>query len=173
MTRAIKFSLCVFSWFLGVYLSSLIEYVIPYVSKHYISQYDSMQFVEIFFYLLKTNGLVGLIISYLGYLTAGFITILILLFNGYLFGLSFFPFLKMPIMEQEKYALLCKLFGHVPFEITAFCLFGIVGLTGFDWFVNLFNDKDLGLSLPRPKSLILPFAFLLIATILESYAIYR
>jgi hypothetical protein len=37
----------------------------------------------------------------------------------------------------------------------------------------LFNDKDLGLSLPRPKSLILPFAFLLIATILESYAIYR
>ena len=76
-------------------------------------------------------------------------------------------------MEQEKYALLCKLFGHVPFEITAFCLFGILGLTGFNWFVNLFNDKDLGLSLPRPKSLILPFAFLLIATILESYAIYR
>ncbi len=172
MTRAIKFSLCLISCLMGVCISGFIENAIPVVSKHPVSPYDSLTFVEIFFYLLKTNTIVGLIVCYIGYITGGFITILLLLFNGYLFGLSLFPFLKMPVSEQEKFALLCKLFGHVPFEITAFCLFGMIGLTGFDWFVTLFNDKNLVLSIPRPKSLILPFTFLLIASILETYAIY-
>lgn len=159
-------------WLVGLLISGLLDYKIPAVSQGRISVYDAMSFLEIFCLILKTNSIVGLLCCYLGYISGGFITIIILLYNGYLFGMSFFPFLKLADADFGQPLLLIKLFGHVPFEIISFSLFGALGLGGFEWLLKLYANQEIELDFPGSGTLILPFLLLVFATTIEAYAIY-
>jgi hypothetical protein len=78
---------------------------------------------------------------------------------------------KLQHHEVLEFGLLIKLFGHVPFEIISFCLFGMHGLDGFNFVLNLNSSKVIVPNIPPLKSIIFPFALLVIAAIIESYSI--
>jgi hypothetical protein len=173
MHKTLKIGICVACWFIGLAVSSLLNLNTLEVATGSHSIYASMSYLEIFYILFKTNGMVGLLCCYIGYISGGFMALFILLFNGYIFGMSFFPILPLLPNSSVKNHLLLQLLGHVPFEILSFSLFGAVGLGGFDWLINLYRDKEIAFKLPHPRTLIIPFLILLFATTLESYAIYR
>jgi uncharacterized membrane protein SpoIIM required for sporulation len=173
MYKAIKIAICMACWLIGLAVSSLMNFNTLEITKGNHSIYASMSYFEIFYFLFKTNSIVGLLCCYLGYISGGFVTLFILLFNGYIFGMSFFPILPLQPSGWIENHLLLQLLGHVPFEIISFSLFGAVGLGGFDWVLNLYRDNEIAFKLPHPRTLIAPFLILLFATTLESYAIYR
>jgi uncharacterized membrane protein SpoIIM required for sporulation len=173
MYRAPKIIICLTCWHIGLLIAYLIDFDITEFTKNKASIYNSKSFIEIFYYILKSNSIVGLLSCYLGYLSGGLITLIILIFNGYLFGIYFFPFLKLSTLDFQHNQPLINLFGHVPFEIISFSLFGALGLRGFDWLIKLYSDKGIEIDLPSPEALLIPFLILVFATIIETYAIYH
>jgi uncharacterized membrane protein SpoIIM required for sporulation len=107
----------------------------------------------------------------MGYATAGLMTVFILIFNGYLFGMALFVIAKLQHHEVLEFGLLIKLFGHVPLEVISFCLFGMYGLSGFNFVLNSNSNKEILSDLPSIKSIFFPFVLLVIAAIIESYSI--
>ncbi|MHA8092453.1 stage II sporulation protein M [Aquirufa regiilacus] len=173
MSNTFWFYTCLFFWISGVFLASNLTYIIPIADQAVNSVYESMSFWEVFCYLFKTNITVGLLCCYMGYATAGLMTVFILMFNGYLFGMALFVIAKLQHHEVLEFGLLIKLFGHVPLEIISFCLFGMYGLSGFNFVLNSNSNsnKEILSDLPSIKSILFPFVLLVIAAIIESYSI--
>lgn len=171
MSNSFRFYTCMFFWIFGVFLSSYLKYEVPVSNQVEISEFKLMSFFEAFFYILKTNILVGLLSCYLGYATAGFITIVILIFNGYIFGIAMFLFFKLYQSEIYEFNILLKLFGHVPFEIIALCLFGMHGLSGFSFIKNFIYKNEILIETPRLNSILIAVTLLTFAAVMETYSI--
>ncbi|MEY4987837.1 MAG: Stage sporulation protein [Bacteroidota bacterium] len=171
MSNTFRFYTCLFFWISGVFLASNLTYIVPIADQAFNSVYKSMSFWEVFSFLFKTNIAVGLLCCYMGYATAGLMTVFILIFNGYLFGMALFVITKLQLQEVLEFDLLIKLFGHVPFEIISFCLFGMYGLSGFNFVLNLNSNKEIVSDVPSLKSILFPFVLLIFAAIIETYSI--
>lgn len=171
MSNIFRFYICLFFWISGVFLASNLTYTVPIVDQAVNSVYKSMSIGEVFCDLFKTNIVVGLLCCYLGYATAGLLAVFILIFNGYLFGMALCVIAKLQHHEVLEFGLLIKLFGHVPFEIISFCLFGMYGLSGFNFVLNLISNKEILSDVPSLKSILFPFVLLVIAAIIETYSI--
>lgn len=171
MSNTFRFYTCLFFWITGVFLASNLTYIVPIADQAVNSVYKSMSFWGVFSFLFKTNIAVGLLCCYMGYATVGLMTVFILIFNGYLFGMALFVIVKLQHHEVLEFGLLIKLFGHVPLEIVSFCLFGMHGLAGFNFVLNLISNKEIVSDVPSLKSILFPFMLLVIAAIIESYSI--
>jgi uncharacterized membrane protein SpoIIM required for sporulation len=119
---------------------------------------------EIFCGIFFNNTLVGLLISLLGFLTGGFASIIILFWNGVIIG----GLLKSHGIQD---AAIPYFIYHGIFEITALLGFGVVGLKGWDFYVNLFKNNEIKIQFHKNLfiySLILLFISAIIETLLIS-----
>jgi len=109
------------------------------------------------------NMIVGLLLSVFGYLTGGFLTLLILIWNGFLVAMVY----NMAIYKLPISAILYAS-KHAPFEIYAFLIFSEFGLKGRFFIKNILKNNEINFTLiPGFKKLIFPIILLLIASILE------
>jgi len=122
--------------------------------------FRNYEFIGIFI----NNIIVGFLLSVFGYLTGGFLTLLILIWNGFLVAIVYnMAFYQLPL-DTILYAS-----KHVPIEVYAFLIFSEFGLKGRYFFLNIFKNNEIDFKLtPKYKTLILPIVLLFIAAILET-----
>lgn len=116
-------------------------------------------FIDIFL----NNLIVGIMLSYIGFLTGGVLTAILLIFNGFLvstiygYGIHFMSFED--ILYYSK---------HVPIELIALFLFSKIGFSGYGFMKNILLRKAVNMdSLPRVKKLIFPSILTFISSIIE------
>ncbi len=115
--------------------------------------------------ILINNLIIGLISSLLGFITGGFLTIAIFLWNGFLLGLILRGLLA-------SGGSLHLIFLHGSVEIWAFCLFGSIGLRSIYFYKGLLVHKVFSSELlPQPREFIMPIILLTIAASLEAIII--
>ncbi len=109
------------------------------------------------------NLIVGVLLSIVGYFTGGFLTLIILIWNGFLVAMVYnMAIYKLP-METILYAS-----KHAPIEIYAFIKFSEFGLEGRFFIKNILKNNEIDFTLiPKYQNLFLPIILLLIASILE------
>ena len=116
-------------------------------------------FIDIFL----NNLIVGIMLSYIGFLTGGVLTAILLIFNGFLvstiygYGIHFMSFED--ILYYSK---------HVPIELIALFLFSNIGFSGYGFMKNILLRKEVHMdSLPKFRKLIFPTLLTFIASIIE------
>jgi uncharacterized membrane protein SpoIIM required for sporulation len=87
---------------------------------------------DVFYRIFFNNLLVGMLIAVGGFLTGGLVGIMILFWNGVMVG----GLLK---SHQIIEAIVPYFIYHGVFEITALLGFSIIGLKGWDFYINLFK----------------------------------
>jgi len=92
---------------------------------------------DIFYPIVTTNILVILVVSILGFCTAGVVSVIIIAWNGFQWGLLF-SHIALPFWETVKY-----LVFHGTFEFLAFCYSGVFGLEGLRFYINLYKSNTL------------------------------
>ena len=130
-----------------------------------ISFYDKMdafknyEFIGIFI----NNIVVGILLSIVGYFTGGFLTLIILIWNGFLVAIVY----NMAIYHLPLNTILYAS-KHAPIEIYAFLIFSDFGLEGRFFIKKIFKNNEIDFTLiPKYKNLVFPIILLLIASILE------
>lgn len=110
------------------------------------------------------NLIVGVLLSIVGYFTGGFLTLIILVWNGFLVAIVY----NMAINHFPLYTILFAS-KHVPIELYAFFIFSDFGLNGRFFIKNILKNNEIDFSLiPEYKKLIFPTILLLISSILET-----
>lgn len=160
-------------WFLGYLLSynlnnGLNELMndIPRATK----LLGQQTFYQSFFSIWVANLSVALILSYVGYFTGGVATLLVSTWNGVLVGVSLHIFYTK--VQTSHFSLLFQLFGHLPFEVVAFCWFGSFGLRGWQLVYSILKESDIELQLPNLKQVANPLICLTIAALFENILLY-
>lgn len=121
----------------------------------------------VFQYIFSRNATVAVLLSVGGYFTGGFLTVMVLLWNGVNLGTMFtlFRFTNLNIYE------FISLFAiHGIFEFSAFVLFSIIGLRGFDFFLKIFKKQEFKVGIKR-IDFVTPGAILLFAAMVETLLI--
>jgi uncharacterized membrane protein SpoIIM required for sporulation len=119
----------------------------------------------IFYKILFKNLIVGVLISVFGYFTCGLFSIVILFWNGMLIGII----IKSNPIDSS---IIPYFVYHGFFEITAFLCFGLIGINGFCFFVNLFRKNIIQFDFSKTLfffSVIVLFIAAIIETLLISY----
>lgn len=131
-----------------------------------ISFFDKMAFFDGYevFGIFIYNLVVGFLLSFVGYFTGGFLTLMILLWNGFLVAIIYnMAIYKLPI-DTILYAT-----KHAPIEIFAFLIFADFGLKGRFFIKNILKNNEIDFLLfPKFKNLIYPTLLLAVASILET-----
>lgn len=128
--------------------------------------YENMKYFEgiEFLGVFLNNILVGFLLSILGYFTGGFLTALILVWNGFfvaaVYNIAFYYVSIDTMLYASK---------HAPIEIYAFLIFAEFGFQGFHFLKKILKENVIDFSLmPKLKKLVLPSLLLFIASILET-----
>ena len=117
-----------------------------------------------FLKIAYTNIFVAFLLSFVGFYTGGLLSLVILLFNGFMLKMAI---IQLPDSWNDLY--IASYFWHAPFEIIAFSWFGAIGMLGFTNIRKLFNNETLDLKTPNQLSMYInPLILLLIADIIES-----
>lgn len=117
-----------------------------------------------FITILFNNLLVALLIIGLGFITGGAGALIILFFNGYLFGLI----CSLGFSLMDTTTLILKLL-HGPTEILAFILCSAIALRGFRFYQALLKRQVFQTSLiPNVKELLLPIILIVCSALIES-----
>lgn len=120
--------------------------------------------------IFLNNVLTGFILSVLGYFSFGFLSVMVSLYNGYIFGILINGFVS-------KYAIgsIYLVFLHAPTELLALCILGAMGLKGFGNINKLLVNKHNGYfeSFPGYKALLLPLLLLFISAFIESDLLFN
>lgn len=121
----------------------------------------NIKFLDIFF----NNLVVAFILSILGFLSGGLLTIVTLFWNGFLLGIILF--LGYYGLEIHTFLYLIK---HIPLELYAFLIFSEFGLKGFNLYKKILtNNETIDIqSTLNFKKLIAPIIILFIASIIET-----
>lgn len=126
-------------------------------------------FSETFFYIIKNNTIVALFLSFVGFLTGGLLSYMIMFYNGLIFGVLINVLLSLSIPLTIKLKLI--LF-HVPLELLSFFLFAFIGLRGGYLLKAFYHGEENYLShVPNIKVFYLPLALLLTAALIETIVI--
>lgn len=131
---------------------------ISFYSK--MAPFKGFEVVGIFIYNLS----VGFLLSIIGYFTGGLLTVIILMWNGFLFAMVYnFAVCTLPI-DTILYAS-----KHVPFEIFAFLIYAEFGLNGNFFVMQILKKNEINFSLiPKFTKLFFSTILLIIASILET-----
>ncbi len=130
-----------------------------------VSFYEKMNFFENFefFGIFIFNLIVGFLLSFIGYFTGGFLTLLILFWNGFLIAMI----LNLAVYKLSIGTIL-YVSKHMPLEIYAFLLFAEFGLRGRFFIKKILIDNEVDFSLvPKTKKLLYPTILLVFASFLE------
>ena len=153
-------------WILGVIFvfntlpSSTISFEIVPLGKSE-SNYFFFDVIKIFL----NNLLVGVFLTYIGYITFGLFPIFVSLWNGIILGSIMNDFLKYYPLEK----LIAGMF-HAPFEISALSIFAGLGLRNFWLIDNIFRNGNIHLKkMPGLNDLLFPTILLSISSIVEVY----
>ncbi len=122
---------------------------------------------NVFQIILMRNFIVSIFLSIGGYFTAGLLTILVLLWNGFNIGTMF---TLIPYTNLNFYEFLNFFVIHGVFEITALVLFSNIGLKGFLFFKNIFKNNTMKINL-NIKIFIPPCFLLIFAALIETFLI--
>lgn len=129
--------------------------------------YSKMSLLNIsipFLNIFLNNLLVGLVLAYLGYLSAGILTSLVLFWNGFL--LAVIMVLGYYNLEFNQMLYLTK---HIPLELYALFLFAEFGFKGFTFYKKIILTNNFDYSeLLKFKKLVVPVILLFIASIIET-----
>lgn len=166
--------ICFGLWILGLTISFLIAPHPPAAGEPVIISAASgnhasfLRALELTLSIFTHNMMVALVISVAGYLTGGILTIIGLIWNGFLIG---------TIMETafvNHLTILQILLGliHAPFEIGAFLWFGALGLKGLQNLNRVLHDQPVTLrNHPKPKEFVMPSILMTVAAVIESVLI--
>ena len=117
-----------------------------------------------FLNIFITNFISGLILSLLGFLTGGILTLIIILWNLLLLWFIY----SSALSSHQDIDLILYLSKHLPIEIYAFILFSIIGFRGFRFYKKLIIFQQFDRTLfPCLKELFLPVFLLIIASFIE------
>ncbi|MEM9819469.1 MAG: stage II sporulation protein M [Bacteroidota bacterium] len=117
-----------------------------------------------FITILVNNLLVALLILGLGFITGGAGALIILFFNGYLFGLI----CVLGLSSMDPFTFVIKLL-HGPTEIFAFILCSAMALRGFRFYRALLEKQVFQTHLiPNKKELLLPIILIVCSALIES-----
>lgn len=122
--------------------------------------YTNVLFIDIFF----NNLFLCLMLSIIGYLSGGLLTIILLFWNGYILGI---PIKAASLTLSLSDILLYSI--HIPLELFSLFAFATFGLKGFYFYKNILSKQ--GIKLPSAKDfkiLILASCTLFIAAIIET-----
>ncbi len=132
-----------------------------------ISFFESMEafkgyeFIGIFLH----NIVVGILLSVVGYFTGGFLTSVVLIWNGFLVALVY----NMGIIYQLPLDSILYASKHAPVEVYAFLVFADFGLQGRIFITKIFKHNEIDFSLiPNYRKLLFPTILLIIAAFLET-----
>ncbi|HMP32329.1 MAG TPA: stage II sporulation protein M [Saprospiraceae bacterium] len=150
---------CFLLWVLGFYFSFTYQKH-TYVENNDFSLYYKFSIID-FYFIFINNLSVALIMAILGYFSFGLITFLVTFYNGFLLGsIATYYVLENSIIKFFSNML------HGPIEISAFCMFGAIGLTGFNKSFNFKTSSEF-LTLLKSK-----FMFIIVALLLLMLAAF-
>lgn len=117
-----------------------------------------------FFQIFLNNLFIAFLLSVLGFLSGGILTILILFWNGYLLSIvyseAFHSLTFTDILYYSK---------HIPLELFALMLFSNIGYKGFYFYKEFFINKNISVNyLPKMSNFLLPICLLFISAVIES-----
>lgn len=119
-----------------------------------------------FLNIFLSNTIVGFLLSFVGFISGGLITLTVLIYNFIIF-----VFLYTIAFNSEGISLKLLIYQskHVVLEFYAFYLFSIIGFRGFKFASNIYKFNSLKLDIiPSIREHYLPVLYLLIAAIIES-----
>lgn len=119
--------------------------------------------MNLFFDIFFRNVAVGVFIAIVGFFTGGIATVTTLLWNGVIVG----SLLK---SYQISDSILQYFVYHGIFEISAFICFGMVGLQGISFYINLFRYDICVINIHK-RLLLYALVLLFIAGIIETLLI--
>ena len=165
---AIGVSVCLLCWLIGFWfifdIHSLHSSHERKVDFSHTAELFPDHFSE-FIKILSNNLIVAFILSFLGYVTFGLVSLLASFYNGIIIAIHINNFLN-----QYKINLLHKTLLHAPTELLALLIFGAIGFSGFSNARNLFSkDKYIFTDrLPSKEYYYLPVSLLVISAFIES-----
>ena len=167
------FLICLLCWIVGTVValdypmllksSALPNYHFIYSKSLYINFSASWM-------VLLNNLFTGFILCILGYLSFGFLAIMVSLYNGYIFGLVVNTF-----VSKYTFASMYLVFLHAPMEVYALCYLGAIGLMGFSNLRKILAHEPIVYfeQFPRLPFFFLPILFLAIAACIESDLLFN
>ena len=128
------FILFVLSIVIGWYIGHIL-YSVP---KNHVG--DNVANLPSFRKIFFTNYLIAIVLVFLGYLSGGIITVLIIIINGFStgYGINYTDISKLGGFTGITY----KLIFHAPLELFALFLMGSIGLRGFDLLKGIIKTND-------------------------------
>jgi uncharacterized membrane protein SpoIIM required for sporulation len=139
----------------------------PIIDKFELLPPKNINYATVFIYIFSRNLTVGLMLSFLGFITGGSLTILILLYNGIAFGMFLKSIFNNYLCPYDM--ILKHIIPHAFTEILGFCLFGAIGLKGFNFYKCILMESSLNLILiPKLKEAFLPTFLLFFSAIIET-----
>lgn len=127
---------------------------------------EQRSFLATLIFILETNLIIASVISILGFLTGGLLSIMVLFFNGLKIGEI------LNVSNGDIEIVISYLIGHGIFEIFAFILFSVIGLAGFRFYYHLYKGDDVRVYFPNISLFVFPTIVLLIAAFIEALSIY-
>lgn len=162
---------CLGLWILGLFISFLITPHLQTAGGTAITGTTSgnhpslLGSLELSVSILTHNMIVAFFLSVAGYFTGGILTMIGLIWNGFLIG----TIIESAIAHQLTLLIILLSLIHAPFEIGAFLWFGALGLKGLQNLNRLWHNQPVTLkNHPKPKEFIIPSILLAIAAIIES-----
>ncbi|MGY0426046.1 MAG: hypothetical protein ACWIPI_04345 [Polaribacter sp.] len=114
--------------------------------------------------IFVTNLVVGFVLSIIGFLTGGMLTLLILLWNFLLLWLIY----ASVISNHYNIGIILYFSKHLPIEIYAFALFSIIGFRGAKFYKKLIVSNELDTKLfPSIKEILIPSLLLFLSSLIE------
>lgn len=139
-------------------------------TNRYGISFQNSNYLSILFFVFKNNLIAGLKLAFVGLLTGGAGTVLILIYNGYILGLVLHDahIVQAGILNVARYLL------HAPFELMAIFLFSAMGFKGIFIIEKLLSNKIIsGNDFPKPKEFFIPTILLFIGACIEALIIYK
>lgn len=126
-----------------------------------------ISFAYAFRQILLTNLLLGVLVSVVGFVTAGIVTATVFLWNGFLLGLVI---MKYTFVTEEPMLLMRDLFLHGSFEMLGLLWFGAYGFLGWPFVKSVFftNEGTSASKLPQIRDFLPPTLLLFIAAFIEA-----
>ena len=165
--------ICMLCWITGMAISLNFPLLIKsesFPNYQLIYNHNITVNISAFSKVLFNNLFIGLILSVLGYFSFGFISIIVSIYNGFIFSLYINEF----IMKYSIYSFYLVCF-HVPTEFFALCYLGSIGLRGNKNLIYIISNKEYLYfeRFPSLKVLTFPIILLAFSALIESDIIFN
>lgn len=119
---------------------------------------------NIFAKILISNITVAFFLSVVGFFTAGFITCVTLIVNGFNVTILLLRYIELGNSAYDTFNLMVF---HGVTEVIAFIWFGSIGLLGFSFYRNIIKNGYHKKTIPSPQKLVAPSILLLFSALTE------